>query len=88
MSECRLPFPFKGSASALIDHIRARVTEAGGRFEGSDTAGEFALPTPIGRFEGDYLVEGQTLWIEVTNKPFFVPCSAIEAKLRDYVKAR
>jgi len=88
MADCRLRFDFSGSNRALVDKIRTKVTAAGGSFDGADAAGSFVLPTPIGAFEGDYLIEQQTIWIEVTRKPFFVPCSAIEAKLAEYVRAR
>jgi hypothetical protein len=61
---------------------------AGGQFEGSSATGRFALPTPIGTFEGTYTVDKATIWVEVNEKPFFVPCSAIEAKLVEIVKTR
>lgn len=88
MSGCRFQFDFPGSATALVDAIRVRMTEAGGRFEGSPAEGSFLLPTPVGEFEGSYTIDKKTIRVEVTDKPFFVPCSAIEAKLVEMVKAR
>lgn len=88
MSSCRFELDFPGSASTLVDTIRAHVSQAGGRLEGSSETGNFLLPTPVGEFEGLYTIEEQVIRVEVTNKPFFVPCSAIEAKLTEVVKSR
>ena len=88
MSDCRFQFEFPGSATALVDAIRAKMNGAGGRFDGSDAVGEFTLPTPIGEIQGSYTVDKNTIWVEVSGKPFFVPCSAIEAKLLEIVRAR
>jgi hypothetical protein len=86
MSDCRFQFDFPGSAEALVTTIRTHVSRAGGRFEGSSTEGIFVLSTPVGTFRGDYSIEGQTIFLVVTDKPFFVPCGAIEARLAEYIK--
>ena len=86
MSDCRFQFDFPGSGSALVEQLRTKMTGSGGSFDGSDSGGTFSLPTPIGQFGGDYSIQGQTISVEVTSKPVFVPCSAIEAKLGDLVK--
>ena len=87
MSDCRFQFEFAGSATSLVEKIQAKMTESGGRFEGSPANGDFSLPTPVGAFEGSYTIDKNTIWVEVSEKPFFVPCSAIEAKLGEIVKA-
>ena len=86
MSQCRFQFEFPGSGTALVEKIRAKMTDAGGHFEGSPTVGHFSLPTPVGAFDGSYTIDKNTIWVEVSEKPFFVPCSAIEAKLVAIVK--
>ena len=86
MSDCRFQFDFTGSGEALVGKIRAKMTEAGGSFEASGSAGSFVLPTPIGTFEGDYTIERGTIRVQVTRKPVFVPCSVIEAKLVEMVR--
>ena len=86
MSDCRFQFEFPGTALALIETLRTKVTAAGGSFDGSDEVGGFSLPTPVGQFGGDYSIQGQTIRLEVTTKPIFVPCSAIESKLEELVR--
>jgi hypothetical protein len=86
LSQCRFQFEFPGSGTALVERIRAKMTDAGGQFEGSPAAGHFSLPTPVGEFEGSYTIDQNTIQVEVTDKPIFVPCSAIEVKLLEIVK--
>ena len=86
MSDCRFQFEFPGTGIALVETLRTKMTVAGGSFDGSDSAGSFSLPTPIGQFGGDYSIQGKTIRIEVSAKPIFVPCSAIEAKLEELVR--
>jgi len=86
VSQCRFQFEFPGSGTALVEKIRAKMTGSGGQFEGSDAVGRFSLPTPVGAFEGSYTIDKNTIWIEVTDKPIFIPCAAIKAKLIAIVK--
>ena len=87
MSACRFQFDFPGSSESLVDKIRARMVAEGGRFDGTAAEGRFSLPTPIGEFAGGYSIVGATIWVEVDDKPIFVPCKAIEAKLGELVRA-
>lgn len=82
MAKCRFRFEVGKPAETIVPEIRRHVERTGGRFEG----GRFHLPTPVGEFEGDYLLDGNGLVIEVTEKPFFVPCSAIETRLAEYLR--
>jgi hypothetical protein len=86
MSPCRFQFDFPGSSESLVQKIRQHVASAGGTFDGSSTDGTFALATPVGSFRGTYRIERSTIFLEVADRPFFVPCGAIEARLAEYVK--
>jgi len=86
MSQCRFEFEFPGTGLALVEKLRAKMGEAGGSFDGSDSGGNFSMPTPIGQFGGDYSIDDHTIRVEVTNKPIFVPCSAIKAKLIEMLR--
>ncbi len=86
MSQCSFKFDFKGTGESLVATIRSHVSRAGGELTGSATDGAFSLPTPIGTFRGTYAISGQTIFLEVLEKPFFVPCGSIEARLAAYVK--
>jgi hypothetical protein len=86
VSICKFQFEFRGTGEALVENIRSHLVRAGGDLTGSATAGVFSLSTPVGAFRGDYTISGQTIFLEVADKPFFVPCGAIEARLAAYVK--
>jgi hypothetical protein len=86
MSPCRFQFDFPGKAETLVETIRTHVARAGGSLTGTASSGSFLLSTPIGNFRGSYEVSGQTIVLEVADRPFFVPCSAIEAKLAEYIR--
>jgi hypothetical protein len=86
VSLCTFRFTFTGSAEALIEKIRAHFSRAGGTLTGSETEGSFDLPTPVGRFVGTYAVSGQTIGIEISDKPAFVSCGIIEGRLAHFVR--
>jgi len=85
MAQCRFEFPVTSQPHGLVTQIRSHVGNAGGRFDGAES-GSFALPTPVGTFRGTWEIIGRSIVVEVTDKPFFVPCSAIESRLADYVR--
>jgi hypothetical protein len=86
MAKCRFRFEFRGPGESLLDTIRLHLERAGGEISGEVTEGRFSLPTPIGAFRGTYSVSGQIIFLDLTDKPFVVPCRAIESRLAAYVK--
>lgn len=86
VSVCRFRFAFRGTGESLLEAIRSRVSAAGGELTGSSSEGAFFLGSPAGDFRGRYEISGQTILLEVTEKPFFVPCGMIEARLAAFVK--
>jgi hypothetical protein len=88
MSVCRVELSFTVARETLVDQIRIGVERVGGSFVGSVSEGSFHLPTSVGDFKGYYRVSEKVLLLEVTDKPFLVPCRVIQRKLRDYVRSR
>ena len=86
MSLCRFRFNFTGTGEALVEKFRSRFSREGGTLSGSETEGSFVLPTPVGQFKGSYAVSGQTIDIDVSDKPAFVPCGLIEGRLSKFVQ--
>ncbi len=85
MSQCRFTFDFPGSAADLLSRIDNAIGGAGGSFQSRSNAGSFAIATPVGDFRGELTVSGQTVYVEVSEKPFLVSCRIIETKLREYI---
>ena len=79
---CNFTITFTGSAADFVNTIRNKILDAGGTFHGDETNGEFSVPTPVGKIEGNYYIHGNDVTINITKKPFLVSCDAIE----EYIK--
>lgn len=73
-------FQLKQSPDALIAQAKEAARNNGIHFEGDGQTGHFAGHG----IEGSYLVLENTLSVQVAKKPFIMPWSLIEAKLRDF----
>ena len=82
MSNCNFSIAFTGNANDIVTKTRESITKAGGKFEGDATSGSVFMATPVGDVEGTYTIAGQTLDIDITKKPMFVPCNLIESELK------
>lgn len=78
---------FTGSAEETVAKARQAIEKSGGTFNGDATKGELVASTPAGKVKGNYRVEGQNLVMDITDKPFVVPGSAIEAQVRKFLGA-
>ena len=87
MSKCNFSIPFNGSPEPLISKAKSAITTTGGQFSGDVAGGEFSLPTFVGTITGSYDVSPTQINIEISDKPFFLPCSKIEEELRKYMQA-
>jgi len=82
MSDCQIIIPFSGEAEIILDKARKAVEGQGGRFEGDLQSGSFDVSLMSNRVAGSYLVLDQTLQLNITHKPMFIPCNAIEGFLK------
>jgi len=83
---CDFSIPFSGNAEAVLAKARSAVQSQGGNFNGDTNQGEFNVSVFGNKIVGNYNVSGQTLNITITDKPFMVPCSAIESFLKGQLK--
>jgi hypothetical protein len=79
---CDFSIPFSGNADAALAKARNAVQSQGGNFNGDTNSGDFNVSVFGNKIVGNYTVRGQTLHINITDKPFMVPCSAIESFLK------
>lgn len=82
---CHFKLSFSGSAQDLVNKARQKVQGAGGTFNGDASSGSFSVPIPLGHVEGNYQISGQTLTVNITKKPFFIPCGAIESFIKKQI---
>jgi hypothetical protein len=80
---CDFSLPFSGSPEDVLAKARRAVEGQGGNFSGDTTRGDFNVSVFGNKIVGNYTVSGQTLQINITDKPFMVPCNAIEGFLKN-----
>jgi hypothetical protein len=82
MSACNFTVPFTKDTTEILDKAKKTVESQGGSFTGDTTAGNFNVSVFGNTIVGTYVVVGQSLNIDITDKPFLVPCSMIESFLK------
>jgi hypothetical protein len=76
---------FTGTADETVAKARRAIEKHGGTFTGDAQKGDLVAATPAGKVKGTYSVEGQAITVNITDKPFVVPASAIEAQVRKFL---
>lgn len=83
---CKFNLPFSEPVETALQKARSAVESQNGMFNGDSQSGNFEL-TVFGNFiKGSYTIEDQVLYLVVTDKPFFVPCSMIESFLKKEIR--
>jgi len=85
MSACNFTIPFTGDAAVIMGKAKSSVESQGGNFTGDTQSGNFSLSIFGNSIAGTYSVTGQELNIVIDEKPFLVPCSAIESFLKQKI---
>jgi len=85
MAACTFTIPFGGSAEDVLAKAKKAVEKQSGTFTGDTAAGNFSVSFFGQEIVGGYTVAGNDLNIVIDNKPFMVPCSAIESFLKSQV---
>ena len=85
MSECTIKKPFTGSAEELLAAVKAAAKKDNALFDGTTSSGVFTAQTAVGEVKGTYAVEGSTLKVDITKKPWVAPCNAISETLDGFL---
>lgn len=83
---CEFSIPFTGNPEDVLGKAKSTVQSQGGNFNGNTNNGDFTVSVFGNKIVGNYTVSGNTLKISITDKPFMVPCSAIESFLKGQLK--
>lgn len=78
---CKFTIPFSEPAESAIQKAKSAIDSQNGTFNGDTNSGNFEVTVVGNDIKGNYTVTGQILHLEITDKPFFVPCSMIESFL-------
>jgi hypothetical protein len=82
---CHLTFQIQVPAAELLSQIQKLAQEYGGQFQGDEKSGRLALHFILGSIEGDYIIEGDKLYLNITRKPFLVGCETINTMITENV---
>lgn len=86
MAECIFTFPFTENAQILVERAKTAILKnEQATFNGNEINGNFSLPTPLGKIIGSYEIKENIAQFEISEKPFFVNCNLIEAKLKEFI---
>jgi hypothetical protein len=79
-------YNFSCPASTLVAAARAKITAAGGTFNGDDDSGTFAVSNAITHVNGNYTIKLQTLTVTITSKGAIVPsCDEIQSAIKKVI---
>ena len=81
MSDCNINISFTGSSEEILNKAKAAVESQSGSFEGDLNSGRFHVSLMSNTVAGSYTVINNQLQLNITEKPMFVPCNAIESFL-------
>jgi hypothetical protein len=79
---CTFSLPITSDPQTALDKARKAVQSQGGSFEGDASNGKFSVSVFGNTIGGTYAVNGSDLAIHITEKPFLLPCPAIESYLK------
>lgn len=83
---CKLYIPFSVSADHLLKSVQIQASKFQAKFDGNENSGDFKVRALGGTFKGNYVIQGQILQLNITTKPFLIPCSAIFTFLQNHLK--
>lgn len=85
MSTCNFSIPFSGDAETILAKAKAAVETQNGDFTGDINSGNFEVSVFANLIKGYYSFSGKNLNLTITDKPFLIPCSAIESFLKSRI---
>ena len=80
---CEFSLLFSGDADNVLVKAQRSVEGQGGNFNGDTNSGDFSVSVFGNKIVGTYTVSGQNMQVIITDKPFMIPCSAIESFLKN-----
>lgn len=72
----------KQDLKELLNDIRTKIDDSGGRFDGDVESGTFHLTGISGSYKTNS--ENKSIEITITSKPFFISMNRIEEELKKY----
>lgn len=86
MAACTFKIQFNQEVNQMIKLVKESILKVeNASFDGNDSSGSFALPTPLGLVKGSYTIIDSIAAFSIEEKPMLVPCTLIESKLNGFL---
>lgn len=76
---------YPGDKKQLLNKIKSAAGDKG-KFAGDEAQGNFEGDTPLGKFAGSYSIEGDTINVTITDKPFLISHGMIKDEFEKALK--
>ena len=83
---CTLRIKLKHPIDEVYQIALREIERFGATYKGDMNGGSFKLEVLGMQFKGDIQVEGNSIVVNLTDKPLLVPCSVIESSVKAYVE--
>lgn len=81
MPSCDFSLSHAHDPEYLFGVVEQLVSSRGGVVRGTAREGEIQIQSPAGAIRARYQASGRALRVEIVDKPFVVPCAAIQSEL-------
>lgn len=82
MAKCNFTIPFENSSEEFYLKMKALIERKGGEITEDNQQGNIRFPTIFGIIVGSYLIKGQLITVEITEKPWVIGCPRIESEIK------
>lgn len=79
---CKFDLTLNETPENILAKAKSAIESQNGVFTGDTNSGNFEVNVFGNFIKGNYTISAQVLHLEITDKPFFVPCSMIENMLQ------
>jgi len=83
---CNFSITYPKPKDQLVAQLKSAIlSQSNAHFEGDNTTGAFAFTTMGFDIAGNYGINGDIIEVNITDKPFLVPCSKIESEIKKFL---
>lgn len=82
---CDFKVPHAGNTEAMLSKLKHVVAKNNGTLTETETGGSFTMNTMLGSIGADYTLLPDAVEMHITEKPFFMACSALEGFVTDFL---
>lgn len=84
---CNFAIEYPKSKDQMVSQLRAAIeSQTDGVFQGDTSAGIFSFSAKGFDLAGNYTINGDTIDVNITDKPWLISCSKIEKEIRKYLE--